>query len=75
MSHIGSRKRASSAHFSQRRAQVRARLDAVHDVGVALPLDMITAHQVGVEHVAPGLHPVALAVTHEVVDQLLARRR
>ncbi len=48
-------------------------LDAVDDVGVALPLDHRLTRHVGVEHVAAGVDPAALAVAHEVGDELLAR--
>jgi hypothetical protein len=46
-------------------------LDAVHHVAVALPLDEHAPEHVGVEHVATGAEAVALAIPHEVGDQLL----
>ena len=55
------------------RAQVRARLDAVHRVGVTFPFDDHVAVEVGIEDVAPRLEPMALPVAHEIVDEAFAR--
>ena len=56
----------------ERGTEVRERLDAVDDVGVALPLDHRLARHVGIEDVAAGVDATALTVADEVGDECLA---
>ena len=73
MSRARSRKRAIVGPVVERGTEVCERLDAVDDVGVALPLDHRLARHVGIEHVAAGVDATALTVAHEVGDERFAR--
>jgi len=49
------------------------RLDTVHDVGIAFPLDHYAVRVIGIENVVADLHALALAIAHESLHQIFAR--